>query len=111
MDSLDSLVCRWCLRWCRFHGVLWISQPSNGPAPRMGLSRGGRRGPGGVTGGYVPPFVRKGMEQAGRGTGMARNGSGGSGSQQGGGGSQEEGGALSPATLELLAGQRLNLSG
>eukprot|EP00873_Tetraselmis_striata_P019421 jgi/Tetstr1/439685/TSEL_028104.t1 len=80
------------------------SLASNQPAPRMGLSRGGRRG--GGAGGYVPPFIRKGMEASAGGNGGGGGGGvGGAARRQGGGGggggSQEEG-VLSARTLELL---------
>lgn len=84
------------------------------PAPRMGLSRGGRRG--GAGGDFVPPFVRKGMEAMGGhqqhpGRGPQTDSRGGrremppaGGGCHGGGGADE--GVLSARTLELLAGTR-----
>mmetsp|Transcript_21609 Transcript_21609/g.60057 ORF Transcript_21609/g.60057 Transcript_21609/m.60057 type:complete len:723 (+) Transcript_21609:79-2247(+) len=71
------------------------------PAPRLGLSRGGRRG--GASGGYVPPFVRKGMEASNGGGGGAGGGSSGAGPKPGGFGDDEAGG-LSARSLQLLAG-------
>jgi hypothetical protein len=71
-------------------------------APRHGLSKRGGGAGGGAAGrgGFVPPFVAKGIEHQTGGGG----GAGGSGAHAGAAGGEEKESPFSPRTLEMLGG-------